>query len=227
MDNKDIEKIKTIMEELDSLKVKGIFYYDVGILNIYNCNSYRYELVLASEHATTNYQTINYWYQFNAHYCLLSSDITISEVFDIKKNTTAKLILPIFGYQPMFNSKRHIVKNYLEYFNIDDNSKINYMEKEGKKYPIIDNEEGTCVYTDYVLNGIQEYCNLSRNNIDYVLLNSFNLDSEKFINVLKILNEINNDNIDQKLQYINSLFDNCNSGFMYKNTISKVKKSEK
>ena len=78
---------------------------------------------------------------------MLSSEITLDEVKEIEKEAKAKLMLPVFGYLPMFVSRRHLVKNYLETFNLEDNSKINYIEKEGKIYPIIDNEEGTIAYS--------------------------------------------------------------------------------
>lgn len=221
MSNSDILYLKKIMNELNNYNVKGVFYYDVAVLNVYNSNEYNYDLVWASEHASTNYNTINYWYNFKVKYCLVSSDITLNEIINIKKNSSCKLIVSLFGYQPMFNSKRHIVKNYLDFFNLKDNSYINYIEKEGKVYPIIDNDNGTIVYTDYILNGINEFEILNSNNIDYCLLNSFNIDSDKFIDVLNIIK--NGTNFEQ----ISSMFPNLSDGFLYKETISKVKKDEK
>lgn len=227
MNNNDIDKIKNIMIKLSDYNIKGLFYYDVAIVNIYNSINTNYDLVWASEHATTNYNTINYWCSYGANYCFISSDITINEIIDIKKNTESKLIVPIFGYQPMFNSKRHIIKNYLEYFNLNDDSNINYMEKENKIYPIIDNNLGTEVYTNNILNGIKEYNNLKYNNIDYILLNSFNISSEKFIEVLKTVKSINNQNNLESYEYINTLFDNIDTGFLYQETIARVKKNDK
>lgn len=217
--NSDIPELKKIMLELNNYNIKGIFYYDVSVVNIYNSGRYNYDLVWASEHATTNYNTINYWNKFGVNYCLVSSDITLKEVLEINDNSKCKLIVPIFGYQSMFNSKRHIVKNYLDYFKLDDNSNINYMGKEGKIYPIIDNNDGTCVYTNYILNGIKEKDNLDNNNIDYVLLNSFNIDENKFIKVLKLVNNRDYDKI-------NDIFDNLDNGFLYKETVARVKKDE-
>lgn len=221
MCNDDIDILKDTMKELNDYNIKAIFYYDVGVLNIYNSGNYNYDLVWASEHATTNYDTINYWNGFGVKYCMVSSDITINEVYDIRKMTSCNLIVPIFGYMPMFNSKRHIVKNYLDFFNLEDDSNINYIEKEDKVYPIIDDDLGTTVYTNYILNGIGEYDNLDKNGIDYALFSGFNIDSEKFIDVLKLLGS--NDSYDK----INSLFNNCGTGFMYQETIAKVKKDEK
>lgn len=223
MSNSDIDMLKNIMNNLNNYNIKGVFYYDVAILNIFKKNNYNYDLVWASEHASTNYNTINYWYSKGVKYCLVSSDITFNEILDIKNNSNCKLIVPIFGYQPMFNSKRHIVNNYLDYFNLYDSSIVNYMEKEGKIYPIIDNELGTEVYTNYILNGFKEYNSFKDNKIDYVLLNSFNLDSDKFIKCLELVNNYNNNTYKE----INELFSNTSDGFLYKETIAKVKKDEK
>ena len=37
----------------------------------------------------------------------------LDNILEIRKNTQVKLMVNIFGYLPMFVSKRHIVKNYL------------------------------------------------------------------------------------------------------------------
>lgn len=216
MCNSDIEYLKDVMNRLNNYNIKGIFYYDVGVLNIYNSGNYNYDLVWASEHATTNYNTINYWYNFNIKYALISSDITLNEIIDISKNSKCKLIVPIFGYQSMFNSKRHIVKNYLDYFKLNNDSNIFYMEKEDNRYPIIDNDQGTEVYTNYILNGIED---IDKLNFDYGLLNSFNIDTDKFIDILKLIKNRNYKQIDK-------IISNTSKGFLYKETIAKVKKND-
>lgn len=53
----------------------------------------------------------------------------------------------------MFASIRHIVNNYLDYFDLKNNSEIKYMVKENNKYPIIDNNLGTVAYSSHILNG--------------------------------------------------------------------------
>ena len=110
------EKVKKILIELDNYKIKGVLYYDVAVLNIYRSLKLKYDLVWGCEHYATNYNTINYWHSFGVNYAYLSSDITLQEIIDITKNTKSKLMVNLFGYLPMFVSKRHIVKNYLNYF---------------------------------------------------------------------------------------------------------------
>ena len=167
MHNKDLDVVRNILIELNDYNIKGVLYYDIGVLNIYKSLDLNYDLVWSQEHLTTNYNTINYWNSFGVNYTYLSSDITEEEIKEIVKNTKSKLMVNLFGYLPMFVSKRHIIKNYLEYFNLKDNSEINYIYKEEKFYPIIDNNIGTQVYSNNILNGIKTSLNI---NVDYIIL---------------------------------------------------------
>ena len=186
-------------------------YADTALVNLKIEGLFKTDLVWSQEHLTTNYQTINNWKSFGVKYTYLSTDITLREIKEIKGNTNSILIAPIFGYIPIFTSKRHEVKNYLDNFNLNDNSNINYIEKENKIYPIVDNNEGTVVYSNNILNGYKEYLDL---NIDYVTLNEFNIDSSLFLNVLKTFKE--KKEADLKI-------DNSFKGFLYNETTYKVK----
>ena len=222
--NKDLNIVKDILIKLNEYNIKGVLYYDVGILNIYNSLDLNYDLVWSQEHLTTNYNTINFWNSFGAKYAYISSDITEEEIVEISKKSNSKLMVTLFGYLPMFVSKRHIVKNYLEYFDLNDNSKINYMEKERKTYPIIDNNIGTQVYSNNILNGIKSKLNL---DVEYIVLNSFNIDLDKFINIIDMFKIVNKDNVDEYNDKINNMFTNVDEGFLNTKTIYRVKKNDK
>ncbi|MBE6139121.1 MAG: hypothetical protein E7174_01255 [Firmicutes bacterium] len=224
MHNKDLGLVKEILIKLNDYNIKGVLYYDIGVLNIYNSLDLNYDLVWSQEHLTTNYNTINYWNSFGAKYAYISSDITEEEIIKISENSKAKLMVNLFGYLPMFVSKRHIVKNYLEYFKLEDNSNVNYMEKEGKTYPIIDNNIGTQVYSNNILNGIKFSLNI---NVDYIILNSFGIELNKFISVVDMFNGVNKDNVDEYNKRINNMFINVDYGFLNTKTIYRVKKNEK
>lgn len=224
MHNKDLEVVKEILIKLNNYNIKGVLYYDVGVLNIYNKLDLNYDLVWSQEHLTTNYNTINYWNKMGAKYAYISSDITEEEIIKITENSKSKLLVTLFGYLPMFVSKRHIVKNYLEYFNLEDGSSVNYMEKEDKTYPIIDNKVGTQVYSTNILNGIKSSLNI---NVDYIILNSFGIDFDKFINVIEMFKTANEDNVEEYNDKINNMFTNIDYGFLNTKTIYRVKKNDK
>lgn len=218
--NSDLKELKETMKELETLKIDGILFYDIALVNIKKENNYKTPLVWNQEHLTTNYLTSNFWYDFGATFTMLSSEITLDEIKEIKANTKARLILPVFGYLPMFVSRRHLVKNYLDTFNLKDNSKINYIEKEDKIYPIIDTKNGTIAYSNVPLNALEETLEL---DLDYILLDSFNIEDETFKTIVKLFKDVNKENIKEYNEIINNLIE-INKGFLYNETIYKVKK---
>jgi len=222
MFNSDLDYLKEILLELDKKEINGIMYYDIAIVNMKEELDLKTDLVWNQEHLTTNYLTSNYWYDFGAKYTYLSSEITIEEINEIKEKASAKLMVTLFGYLPMFVSRRHLVKNYLDTFDLKDDSKINVLEKEGNKYQIIDSKDGTVAYSSRILNGITEVLNTK---VDYMVLNSFSIDDDKFKEVVYMFKNVTNNNVNEYKEKIDSMF-KTNLGFLYKETIYKVKNND-
>lgn len=221
MHSKDIGILKKTLIELSKINIKGIFFYDIGVLNIVKELKIDIPLVCAQEHMTTNYETINFWYENKVEYTQLSEELKEEEIIKIKKNTKSKLIVPLLGYFPMFVSRRHLKENYLKQFNLNDKSKINYIEKENKIYPIVD-EKVTTVYTNAYLNGIKEYVNLK--DIEYALINSFLIEKEKIKKIIKLFKNANENNKQEYYQKISNILDNnVDTFFLHKDTVYKVK----
>ena len=221
MHSSDLSLLEETLIELSKLNIKGVFFYDIGVLNIVKRLNLNIKLVLSQEHLTTNYETINFWYNEGVEYAQIAEEIKEEEIINIKNNTKSKLIVPILGYFPMFVSRRHLKENYLRQFNLKDNSKINYIEKENKIYPIVD-EKVTTVYTSSYLNGIREYLDFEKENIEYVLINGFLLKEEnKIINMFKT---VTNENVEEYNNEISNILDNnIDTFFLHKDTIYKVK----
>lgn len=218
--NEDLNYLEEVLNKISKLKVAGIFYYDVSVLQLVKKLDIKIPLVWAQEHLTTNYLTCNYYYDKGVKYAYLSSEITLNEVIEISEKSKISVIVPLFGYLPMFNSKRHIVKNYLDTFSLNSDEKIFYMEKENNYYPIVDDVIGTTVYGSNILNGLSDFDKLCEKNISYITLNSFNIDENTFKKVLIFFKNKDYSKIDE-------LFKNTDKGFLYKETIYKVKKDGK
>lgn len=225
MHNSDLDYLKEILIKLDKIGVAGVIYYDASVVNIKRDLNLNLDLVWSQEHMTTNYLTSNYWCDFGAKYMFVSNEITIDEIIEISKNSKSKLMVQLFGYIPIFNSRRHLVENYLKTFDI--NASGSYLiEKEGKSYNIEDDENGTTVYSANILNGLGEYFNLKNNNISYIVLNSYKIEKEKFIKVLELFNTMDNSNILESANQIDEMFNNVDRGFLYTETVYKVKNNE-
>ncbi len=218
IENKNIDKLEEVLKYLNDYPIKGVLYSDVAFVTYKD--DLKYDLVWAQEHLTTNYDTINYWHQFGVNYAYVSSDITLDEINEIAKNTKVKLMTNIFGYLPMFVSKRHIVKNYLKQFGIANESKVYYIKKEGLEYPIIDSDY-TYVFSQAVFNGILDYFKI---NVDYLVCNGFLISDVKFHKVLQIINNLNIDNVVESSKKIDNIIKNTSDFFFHTKTVSRVKK---
>lgn len=205
--NDELNKLENTLKQIETLNINGIIFYDIAIVNLKHKLKLKTPLVWAQEHLTTNYGTVNYWYEKGAEYAYLSSELTKREIDEIKNNTKAKLFVNVFGYIPMFTSRRHLVKNYLDTFNLTSNSNLHEIKKEGKIYKINDTEIGTTVYSNYILNAT----NIDFSNIDYLVFNSNLIDEIKFQEVLKNYKNKKENSFPKE------------TGFLYKETIYKVK----
>lgn len=219
MHTSDLDYLKEILIKLNKYNVI-VMYYDIAIPNLREELGLKYDLVWAQEHLTTNSSTINFWYNHGAHYTLLSNEITKNEIIKIKDSVKSKLMLNLFGYVPIFTSKRRLVKNYLETFNIKNDSNEFKIFKEGKYYPIVCDKLGTTVYNNNILNGIKEYLEL---DLDYTVLNSYKIDNNDFIEVIRMFKDCNKDNVEVYFNKIKDKFENSDTLFLYRETMYKVK----
>lgn len=224
MHNNDLENVRKTLIKFEELRIDGIFYCDVGVLNIHRELKLQIPLVWSAEHLATNYNTINYWSKFNLSYVFLSNEITKEEVTVIKEHSKIPLIVQAFGYVPMYVSKRHAIKNYLEHFKLKTDSKDFYIYKEEKKYPILERKDNTEIYSYFILNAIEEYGTM---DVAYILLNGFKINIQLFLQVIDLFNNVNEKNKDEFKNKIDQLFDNTDLGFIYKEAIYQVKKNEK
>lgn len=224
MHNHNLNEVEEILKKCDEMKIDGIFYCDVAILNIHKRLSLNIPLVWNAEHLATNYNTINYWAKNGISYAFLSNEITLEEINEIKKNVSIPLIAQAFGYIPMYVSKRHAIDNYLKHFNLSTSSQDFYIFKEENKYPILERKDNTEIYSHFILNAIEEYAD---SDIDYLLLNGFKIDVDAFIEVIDMFNTVTKENVLDYKERIDSMFNNTGLGFLYKEAIYQVKKNEK
>lgn len=219
MHNNDLGYLTEILLEFETYHISGIFYYDVALINLKQEMNLKLNLVFSEEHSVTNYATINYWNMMGASYAYLSNEITLEEIIDIKRNSNSYLFVQVFGYIPIFASERKLIKNYLKQFNLSSTGNKYYIEKENKKYRILENKYNTEVYSNYILNAIDEIKKLKEENIEYLVFNSFDIDKDIFKYVIKNIDNIEGKEIDKMLE-------NTGKGFLYKETIYKVKNYE-
>ncbi|MDD4644286.1 MAG: U32 family peptidase [Bacilli bacterium] len=220
MHNYDLELLRRTLNDLSKLKINGVLYDDVAVLNIVKHLKLDINLIWAATHQVTNYHTIN-TLKNNIDGALISSEISLDEILEIRNNTKLDLIVPIFGYQIMTTSKRTLITNYQNHLKINIRDDLYYLKDEDHIYPVIEDENGTHILTADILNGIDEVNLLEEQKINYLYLSSLNLESTLFNQVVAFYQDrLNDKKID--IANLNSLIPNNDSMFLYKESYFKV-----
>jgi len=210
--NKDIPFVEDMLLKLDKINISKIIFYDVGIINIAKRLGIKKDLVIYGEHLNTSILSNKFYKKHGVSGCLISNDITIDEIKDIKDNTNMSMMMIAYGYLPMFYSRRYLINNYFEYIGKEKEDNTYYMNHDNEYYMIKESEDGTIIYTKKPINLINEIDKL--NNIDYLVLDGSYSDDNEFIDVVN--SYINNDK-SNKDEYV---------GFLHTKTIYKVKNNE-
>ena len=205
MHTEDLDKLEQALVKLNKLNIRKIFFYDISILNICKRLNIKKDLVIFQDHLNASLYSNNFYKDRGIAYATITNDITLEEINEISKYN--KLILISYGYLPIFNSGRHLVSNYLEYIHENRLHKLYYIKNGEDKYPILEEKEGTTIFTKEPINLINE---LDKINVDYVILNAFNIKTSDFMEMLD--NYVNNRKID-KDEYV---------GFLNTKTVYKV-----
>lgn len=148
--------------------------------------------------------------------CLVSTELQLDEL--VKISNLEKNFIYIYGYFNIFYSKRNLLSLYKNYSNLDyvsKNKKYNLLEETRKEfYPVIENSNGTFIYSSYCLLLFKELILLNKNN--YFYIDSNFIEEEYLFNIINIYNEL------IKYGYSDELYDkikkidgNIGTSFMY------------
>ena len=219
--NRELDELESIMTELEELNISGILFYDIAVLSIRNRLGLSIPLVWNQTHMVTNYNTCNYYYDKGCEFGVISSEITLDEINEIKKNTNMKLFLNILGYQIMGYSRRHLLDNYFKSTDTKRDNNTYIIKNNDEDYIIQEEENGNALYYGKPLNGSVIANHV---DVDYLILNDNNFEKEKFIKTFMLYKKLVDTKDDSITKEIDDLVGD-NRGFFFTKTIYKVKKN--
>ena len=226
----EIEELESILKKLNSIEISGILFDDLSILQIVKENNFSMKLIWSNIHQTTNYNTINSYYNYNISGAVTSPEITLNEIIEIKNNTKSKLFVPLYGMFEIFSSNRFLLSSYFTYINEKKENNTYFINNKilYKNYPIYEDRNGTHIINSNIMNGLDEYVNILENDIDYIIINSYMIDNIK--EVIDSFNKVRKMYIDNNIDYekIKDMSTKLGSEkeFLNKMTIYKIKSSD-
>lgn len=223
--NDDIDKVRDILIKLDNLKVKGIFFYDLAILQLKKELNLDVDLVWNQTHMVNNYKTCNYYFEKGVKYALLGKEITLDEIKEILEKSKIISMVEVVSRPSVAFSKRKLVSNYLKNEGRALENKLTIKEKiTDTFYDVLEDKNGTSFYLNRIMNGTSIIKELFDSGCSYIIFREYGLEDYFFQLIIDtkkyILNGcLENDYVDK----YKILGDDTN--FFFKKTIYRVKKN--
>lgn len=228
--NSELNDLLEKLKELSKINIKGILYYDLGVLNLVIENNLNLDLVWHQTHMVTNYNTCNYYFEKGVKYAFTSNEITLDEIIEINNRSDIKLFVEVFGYPIASHSRRSLLTNYLKSINLKKTKEIYKLTDKENSLLIKETKDGTSILNGKITNGTRPLFDLIKNNIEYLVLDMQEVDISISKEIIKLYSYIldNIGIIDDKekeelVKESEKLVGNY-TNFFYKKTIYKVKK---
>ncbi|MDE5889363.1 MAG: U32 family peptidase [Bacilli bacterium] len=207
----DCEAVDGLRNIIKNFKgIKGIVYEDIAVYQVVKEMGLDFEMIFYQNHFGTNVNSINFWLD-RVESMFVSNEITYDEIDNIVNNATKKVCVNLYGYNQVMYSRRLLLSNWSEEFNVPYKN-TNVLEDKAThvKFRAVENEYGTVMYSDKIFNG-KDLCNL--NNVKFFYVNTMMIEHSL---VMDFLSDINNH---MSLQE--------DDGFLNRETIYKLKERKK
>ncbi len=221
--NEDLYELEKIMDELNSLDIQGIFFYDLALLEIKRRKKLDVNLVWNQTHMVTNSKSCDYYYSKGVHYAVIAGELEKSEILDLVKNTKMKLFYTLLSLPVVAHSRRKLITNYQKMNELEPDHQLLIHEKIGNQdYLVQEEDSGTTFFYQKLSN---HYSLLKELTVDYVILNESYMDHQLFLLLLNYTNQYlrNEISFDQLLDFVEPHLDSS-APFLNQKTIYRVKK---
>lgn len=226
--NDDIDKVKDALIKLDKLKIKGIFFYDLAILQLKKELNLDVDLVWNQTHMVNNYKTCNYYFEKGVKYALFGKEITLDEIKEILEKSKIISMVEVVSRPSVAFSKRKLVSNYLKNEGRALENKLTIKEKiTDTFYDVVEDKNGTSFYLNRIMNGTSIIKELFDNECSYIIFREYGLEDNFFQLIIDtkkyILNGCLENDYNDYVDKYKILGDDTN--FFFKKTIYRVKKN--
>ena len=214
--NNELDNLLSVLKELESIKIDGVFFYDLAVLNLVKENKININLIYNGTHMVTNSDTINLYYDLGVKGSYLSNEITKDEVLNIRRNTKSDLFILLLGNPVVAMSRRSLLTSYFTNKNKSNNDLITIKEpKSGQEFLVKEDSNGTTFFYNRRLNLSNVYKELEDVGINYGIIEQGGYSSDEYKELINAFVNFNKKKIDDLAGH--------NRGFLYRETIYKVK----
>ena len=224
--NDEMGSLKEILLKIDKLNVKGIFFYDLAILQLKKECNLKTNLIWSQTYMVNNYKTCNYYHNKGVKYALLSKEITLEEIKEIITKSKITAMVETISMPSVAFSKRKLLTNYYHNLNKEAKKDLVITEKAtNEEYQVLEDETGTTFFLNKITNATSIIKELYSCNCPYIILREYGIDHELFKELLidtqkYIEGKCQDEEYISKYKSLNDF-----TNFFFKKTIYQVKKN--
>lgn len=166
----DLNNIKKELLKFND-NIKYFFIEDFSLVNYLP----KEKVVLYPNHIISNYYSVNYLKELGFNNITISNELTINELKEIDKNTNSNLFYMYLSKNNLMYSRRNLLTNYYENYNIDGNNNLLVNESVSNHELLIKEEsDGTLIFNNKIFCASKYLNNLDNYNL---IVNLSNIDS--------------------------------------------------
>lgn len=224
--NSELESLKENLLYLENINIKAIFFYDLAILQLKKELNLKHDLVWNQTYMVNNYKTCNYYYKKGVAYALVSKEITLEEIIEIKRQSNINIMVEVLSMPSVAFSKRTLLTNY--YKDLDKAPKHELTITENitdTEYEVMEDKTGTNFFKKSIMNGTAVIKDLYQNDIKYIIMREYGIEKQLFNEIINDTQKYIKGNCQDNtyLSKYEKLGNDTN--FFFKRTIYRVKKN--
>jgi len=234
-----LSEVDEYLSEIRSLDIDGIIFGDLAVLRLARKYNLVEKLIYNPETLITNYETVRFFSNYGIKRVCLAKEITLDDIKLIGSKHRLEIEVLGHGVMNMFHSYRDLLTNYyrfLKHANLEEvrNQELYLIEEHRTdKYPILEDEHGTHVFSGYDLCTVNYLDDFIENNITAIRIDGLFKDDDTLLEIVKVYQKAIKDYYDapslyksNKEHYLNLLKNiprirPFNDGFLFKKTIYK------
>lgn len=163
----DIKDLYLYLERLNGLEISGIYFNDLAVIEVAKSYGMESLLIFDGGQILTNSLDIESYLSMDIDSAVIARELTMEETLNIIKNCPKKLDMQIYGRVRLSVSKRKFLSNYFKQIKkpYDPKYKTDITiveEQRDYRLPIKEDDYGTSIYSDFIMETIEEYPYLNR-----------------------------------------------------------------
>ncbi len=235
----ELNEIDEYIRKLKEYEIDGIIFGDLAVYQMAKKYGMENKLIYNPETYITNYESVRFFKRKGIKRVSVAKEITLEEIKEIAAKKIMEIDILGHGAVNMFHSMRDLVSNYFRYLKYEEptakhNEELYLIEEmRPDKYPIIEDQNGTHVFSSFDLCTINYLDVIIENHVTSIRIDGLFKSDDVLYNIVNVYRQALNDYYQDKLiyqqnkdEYLNRLSNISdirpfNDGFLFKKTIYK------